>query len=312
MLRWFIASTRNWRNMSWGQGTSNNDIGWGQGSVNDDDIGWGEIYADSWSGDTNIIGLASDAAAYFTAASIVDATEQAAVIQLVKDLKGTGSTTNNTDVWSDLLTLYPISPTSLAAAAFNLIDPSSYEITWYNSPTHGDDGIESDGSTSYGDSGYQADNSVDNDVGLTVAFEYPPGGGTPLGARDTTGDDFYLMMRGASNTRRFYAGENTEFVTGGSDLSTAVFTGIRRAADDKELYKNGASVGTNTNTDSNGLPALNLFVLASNQDGSPAQYMPSGINTNFLAAHTALSDNQIDDLYDAITTYNANVVSGGR
>lgn len=49
--------------MSWGQGTSNNDIGWGQGSVNDDDIGWGEIYADSWSGDTNIIGLASDAAA---------------------------------------------------------------------------------------------------------------------------------------------------------------------------------------------------------------------------------------------------------
>ena len=38
--------------MSWGQGTINNSIGWGQGSTND--IGWGSIYADSPSGDTAI------------------------------------------------------------------------------------------------------------------------------------------------------------------------------------------------------------------------------------------------------------------
>jgi hypothetical protein len=39
----------------WGQGAKNNDIGWGQGAVNND-IGWGAVHANSWSGDTNIVG----------------------------------------------------------------------------------------------------------------------------------------------------------------------------------------------------------------------------------------------------------------
>ena len=39
----------------WGQGANNNDIGWGQGAYNNT-IGWGSIYADSYSGDTEILG----------------------------------------------------------------------------------------------------------------------------------------------------------------------------------------------------------------------------------------------------------------
>jgi len=38
--------------MSWGQGTINNTIGWGQGSTNA--IGWGSVYANSPGGDTAI------------------------------------------------------------------------------------------------------------------------------------------------------------------------------------------------------------------------------------------------------------------
>lgn len=43
----------------WGQGAKNNNIGWGQGAVNND-IGWGSVHANSWSGDTNIVGFAYD------------------------------------------------------------------------------------------------------------------------------------------------------------------------------------------------------------------------------------------------------------
>jgi hypothetical protein len=39
----------------WGQGANNNDIGWGQGAYNNT-IGWGSIYADSYSGVTEILG----------------------------------------------------------------------------------------------------------------------------------------------------------------------------------------------------------------------------------------------------------------
>jgi hypothetical protein len=39
----------------WGDGASNNTIGWGQGANNT--IGWGDIHADSWAGATDIIGF---------------------------------------------------------------------------------------------------------------------------------------------------------------------------------------------------------------------------------------------------------------
>ena len=40
----------------WGQGAKNNNIGWGQGAVNND-IDWGSVHSNSWSGDTDIVGL---------------------------------------------------------------------------------------------------------------------------------------------------------------------------------------------------------------------------------------------------------------
>jgi hypothetical protein len=44
----------------WGQGAKNNNIGWGQGAVNNN-ISWGSVHANSWAGDTNIVGFAYDA-----------------------------------------------------------------------------------------------------------------------------------------------------------------------------------------------------------------------------------------------------------
>jgi hypothetical protein len=40
----------------WGDGAANNAIGWGQGANNA--IGWGDIHADSWTGATDIVGVA--------------------------------------------------------------------------------------------------------------------------------------------------------------------------------------------------------------------------------------------------------------
>jgi hypothetical protein len=39
----------------WGDGSANNDIGWGQGANNA--IGWGDIHAKSWAGATDIVGV---------------------------------------------------------------------------------------------------------------------------------------------------------------------------------------------------------------------------------------------------------------
>ncbi len=44
----------------WGQAHVNNTIGFGQGAANSTN-GYGSIYDDSWSGDTNLIGISQQA-----------------------------------------------------------------------------------------------------------------------------------------------------------------------------------------------------------------------------------------------------------
>lgn len=44
-------------NIYWGQGANQNLIGWGQGAANNS-IGWGASHFVSWSGQTDIVGLA--------------------------------------------------------------------------------------------------------------------------------------------------------------------------------------------------------------------------------------------------------------
>jgi len=71
----------------WGQGASNNDIGWGQGAVNND-IGWGSVYADSYSGDTDILGQTIDERLIFSVKT--DNTGTSATNQFTIPTTGTG------------------------------------------------------------------------------------------------------------------------------------------------------------------------------------------------------------------------------
>ena len=252
-------------------------------------------------------GYDPDAEAYFTAASITDTTEKDAVNQLVLDLKGTGSTTNNNNIWTGMNTIYPVSPTSLAAAAFNLKDPTSYEITWYNSPTHATTGITGNTTSMYGDTGYNpnTEGMSNNNFGITQSGEYS-GGDYAMGTYDGTG---LFGIRNTSSKKIFYAG-STSNSAGGGDTTRSVTTGIRNANDSREVFKNGTSNATNTTTDTETLPSFNVFVLALNNSGSSAGYYAA--EADFYAIHTALTAGEVQDLYDSITTYNANVISGGR
>lgn len=86
-----------------------------------------------------------NAAAFIAAAGITDSTEQAAIIALVEELKAG-------DLWTGGVALYPIVGGTTAKNAFNLFNPSAYEITWVGTPVSGSAGIRSDG-TAYGRTG---------------------------------------------------------------------------------------------------------------------------------------------------------------
>ena len=245
-----------------------------------------------------------DAAAFISSAGITSRAECEAVNQLVKDLKGTGSTTNNTDVWSDMNAIYPVSPTSLSAAAYNLKDPTSYNITWANSPTHSADGVVGNGLNQYGDTNFNPNTSGSlNSFGVSMAINTNVtsdfvDSGVRNGATSFVQLNSYYQgnVQGVINTNA------VGFTSAANANTIGVYTAVRRSATDTELYKDGASVDVKSDN-SVSLPTGNVYILARNLVGTGAEIF-STRRMSFYAIHAGLTDNQATDLYDAINTYN--------
>ena len=129
----------------WGDGASNNNIGWGKGA--DNAIGWGAIHADSYAGLTDIVGTAAfdaDAQAFITAAVITDVTQQNAINTLVVDLKGYS-------IWTKMKAIYPIVGGTASQHKFNLKDPrdldAAFRLTYAVGWTHSATGMTPNGAT---------------------------------------------------------------------------------------------------------------------------------------------------------------------
>lgn len=77
--------------------------------------------------------------------------QQLIIDTLVRDLKGQSNPRYSTsNVWDSLLAIYPIIGGDANAHAFNLKDPSTYKMTWVNSPTHASTGVDFNGTSQYG------------------------------------------------------------------------------------------------------------------------------------------------------------------
>ena len=245
-----------------------------------------------------------DATAYITAAGITDPTEQAAVFQLVSDLKGTGSTTNNTDVWSDSYTIYPLSPTSLTAAEYNLKDPTQ-NITWLNNPTHATTGITGNGINAYGDTNWNpTTEGVDlYNSGLTYSGEYSDGDYV-MGALSS---GRFMAFRNITSLRVAYIGSGTSSASF-ANTTRLITTSSRTDKFLNQVYNNGVFQSQNTTSggSTNATPDANVFILGYSNSGVLSGAAFAG-EIDFVAAHKGLSANQVQDLSDAITTYNTAV-----
>jgi hypothetical protein len=127
----------------WGDGASNNNIGWGKGA--DNAIGWGSVYSVSEAGATDIVGTPAvdpDAQAFITAAAITDATQQSAINTLVVDLKGY-------NIWTKFKAIYPIVGGTAASHAVNLKTPGTYNLTFSTGWTHASTGMTPNGTSAY-------------------------------------------------------------------------------------------------------------------------------------------------------------------
>lgn len=95
----------------------------------------------------------TDAQAFITAASIVDATQIKAVNRLVLDFKGAKNPNYYTvNMWDSLRVIYPFVGGTSLAHSLNLKNPATHILTFTGTPTHSSNGIVF-GSGGYGDPG---------------------------------------------------------------------------------------------------------------------------------------------------------------
>jgi len=249
---------------------------------------------------TTVLVSDPDAAAYISSAGITSRAECEAVNQLVKDLKGTGSTTNNTDVWSDMNAIYPVSPTSLSAAAYNLKDPTNYNITWWNNPTHSSAGVAFNGSTQYGDTGYapSVGNQDSHAFGLNLQA-YTSGNSTVMASRTTSPNYYNSITEFTANT--YWSVNNASGKNFSGGLTTGHYIANRDSSTTSNLFKDAADISTN-DIASTGQSTYTYFLGTSNTNNSPTFFATCTIN--FAHIGLGLTANQAQDLYDAITTYN--------
>jgi len=249
-------------------------------------------------------GFDTNAQAFINAAGITGATQQEALNQLVLDLKGKGTTTNNTDVWGDLDFLYPMCPidsitATLTAFSFNLINTNKFQVTWFNSPSASQSGfVGNRPSGSYGATSYiPSDNSLLNNH-MYGYFGTGTSLGEVMGCSQGSNNPY-----NTTNGIQFW-GINSSFNSTG--LFVDGFNLIQRTSfNNSETYVNSSSISVSSAIASSSIPTIEYYLGARNLAGF-ASSSCGGIFSAFFAG-SSLSVSKIQDLLDSLTTYNTSL-----
>ena len=252
-----------------------------------------------------------DADAWIAAGSVTDPTEKAAVNQFALDLKGTGSTPNNSDVWNSLHWINLVSATSLAASLNDL--KGGYNLTAYNSPTWSPNGIMGNGSNMYLLTSYSAANNGStldsNSFGCAVRTTQTQINASFMGVRDNGSVTPYNAMVEAGGTR--YYGNNSSYVAvpGAGQFPAGNFVNNRTSSTDFNIYFDNVLSFTGVET-TNSLATVPMGVLSQNNQGAIGGF--SDVEITVVFEGEGLTANQMEDLNASINTLNSNIIAGGR
>lgn len=287
----------------WGDGAANNSIGWGQGANNN--IGWGSVYANSYAGATDIIGLTtdSDAQAFITAAGITDATQKSAIDTLVKGLKTDG-------LWTKMKAIYPFVGGTATTHKYNLKDPrdldAAFRLVFNGGWTHSANGATPNGTNGYADTKLNPFlHLINNNYHLSHYSR----------TQKTTGNEADLAVVVSTQMLgidQYYAGVNAKaFVAGDYISSQIVFNdtntrglllGSRTSQTSAKMFMNNVQRGsTLTLINPNNLPNNVMFLGANSQNGVAIEY--STKQTAFASIGDGLSDTEASNLYSRVNNF---------
>lgn len=234
----------------------------------------------------------SDAVAFFTAASITNATQKSAINQLVLDLK-------SYSLWSLMSAIYPLVGGSDTSHAVNLKSPGTFDITWSGGLTHNSNGVTGNGTNGYGNTGYTpSTHGTANSEhisfycrtsGTSSTYEMGCIGGarTTLSCRDTDTNCYFSSQA---------AGDTSEAVS----ASTGLYIVNRTASNAINLWRAGTKEVQLT-TASTSRPTAAIALFARGAAGAPSGY--SAKNGAFASIGIEFDDTQAANFSTAVQAF---------
>ncbi|MDB5198058.1 MAG: hypothetical protein JWO92_21 [Chitinophagaceae bacterium] len=250
----------------------------------------------------------TDAQAFFAATGITNTTQRNAVNQLVLSLKGAG-------LWIKMKAIYPFVGGSAYTHKFNLKDPrdldSAFRLTYEFEvpPTHSSNGILWDNGLdnyAYANTHLNSYTTLSvNNCHLSVYIRTNSAEfGSDVANYDGTramgiisryvDDNAYLDI--LSTHRAIAASTDSRGLNLVSRTSSSLVT----------AYKNGQSIATNTSTNSDPLPNLDLFLGCTNNQGSPSSF--SHRELAFATIGDGLSSSEVSSFSQIIQTYQCSLL----
>ena len=286
----------------WGDGASNNTIGWGKGA--DNAIGWGAIQADSYAGLTDIVGTAAfdaDAQAFITAAAITDPTQQAAINTLVVDLKGYS-------IWTKMKAVYPFVGGTSSTHKFNLRNPldtdAAFRLVFNGGWTHSSTGALPNGTNAYADSKFVPSTHLgvnSNSLGYYSGTNLPETSVDP-----TNMGAFISVTQGLvlAKTNTDLAGRlNGSAIIYSTATMRGLFSGSRQSSTLTDIYLNGSQVATGNSGGT--LPNNNVLLGNISFDPANNPYGFGYVKNDFRFAYISdgLTDTEATNLNSRVTTF---------
>jgi hypothetical protein len=220
---------------------------------------------------------------------------------LVADLKSAG-------IWSAMKAIYPMVGASAAACAQNL-KSSSFTGTFSSGWTFASTGVTPNGTSAFLNSGllpstqltgtsthvsYYSRTSTTTNGGVEIGtWNFGYLSGIEMGInRSVATPKTYLTINSSAGTNN---------VSGGNQVSSGFFTGCRTSSSLASLYKNGSSIGTNTNSVTIVLSSFNIYIGASNDFGTAGAF--SNKQCAFASIGDGLTDTESANFYTAVQAF---------
>jgi len=281
----------------WGDGASNNNIGWGKGA--DNAIGWGSVYSVSSAGATDIVGTPAppptdpDAQAFITAASITNPTQQSAINQLVVDLKGYS-------IWTKFDAIYPMVGGTNSQHTWNLKNTSQFQISWQGGVTSSANGVQFNGMNSYGITNYTPSTSGILNSHHMSFYSRTQSNGTEVEFGSFDGNSSLIEIR-TTGVTYFRINNGSGTISFADSDSRAFYLANRTASNVINGWRNSTKA-VNSTLISTALPSRAYFLGAFNNGGTPTFYTTK--QCAFASIGQGLTDTEAANFYTAVQNFN--------